>query len=100
MTVVVYQLYHEHSGEDEFGDEFEHAKALGIYSSQEKALAAVERYKLQPGFCDYPDGFAIDAVNLDEDSGWAEGFLAIDPEDGAPGEDTELPVVEISRTKN
>ena len=62
----------------------EDVKALGIYSSREAAMAAVERFRKLPGFCDTPqmadhskpgpaEGFNIDEYKLDQDS-WSEGY--------------------------
>lgn len=47
---------------------------IGVYSSNENAENAVERLKLQPGFCDTGDGFSIDPYTLDQDN-WTEGFV-------------------------
>jgi hypothetical protein len=33
---------------------------IGAYSSEEEARLAIERAKDQPGFRDFPEGFAID----------------------------------------
>jgi len=46
-------------------------KYIGIFSTEEKALDAIERLKAVPGFKDYPDSFIVteenlDAVNWDE----------------------------------
>ena len=48
-------------------------KVVGIYSSPSKAGAAIQRLRTQPGFLDYPNGFIVDAYELDEDH-WTEGF--------------------------
>jgi len=66
------------------GDE-EDVKLLGVYSSRTSAEAAVERFRLLPGFRDVPgmanpslpgaaEGFSIDEYELDQDS-WDEGFV-------------------------
>jgi hypothetical protein len=47
---------------------------IGIYSSEEKARAAVEQLRLKPGFRDYPDGFEIHPQQVDA-TGWDEGFI-------------------------
>ena len=52
----------------------EDVKVIGLYSSPSLAAAAIERLRTQPGFCDYPDGFTIDAYELNEDH-WVEGFV-------------------------
>jgi hypothetical protein len=79
MTRVFF-LEHLHVlGEDE-----EDVKALGIYSTREAALAAVERFRKLPGFSDTPqmadhskpgpaEGFNIDEYELDQDN-WSEGY--------------------------
>ena len=51
-----------------------HVKIIGVYSSPSKADAAIQRLKGQPGFGDYPDGFTIDAYELDQEH-WLEGFV-------------------------
>lgn len=54
----------------------EDVKTAGIYSSEAAAKQAVERLKLQPGFCDVPDGFTIDLYRLDLDC-WTEGYITL-----------------------
>jgi homoserine kinase type II len=56
------------------GDEEEHVKLIGVYSTHKLAQEAVARLKLQPGFKDWPDGFTIDRHRLDQDS-WQDGFV-------------------------
>lgn len=68
----VYVLHHVH----EFEDGEENVKMIGVYSTQEQAELAVQRMRLQPGFCDTPDGFTIDCYPLDEDN-WAEGYITV-----------------------
>jgi hypothetical protein len=61
---TVFVLHHLHvlpTGEED-------TKLIGTYSSNETARAAVERLKVQPGFCDYPR--LIDPLTDDEDSGF------------------------------
>ncbi len=76
----VFLLEHVHV----LDDDEENVKALGIYSTRESALAAVERFRKLPGFCDRPqmadhslpgpaEGFNIDEYELDQDS-WSEGY--------------------------
>ena len=79
----VFLLEHLHVlNEDE-----ESAKALGIYSTGEHAIAAVERFRKLPGFCDGPqfadhsapwpaEGFNIEEYELDPDS-WSEGYVNV-----------------------
>jgi hypothetical protein len=66
------------------GDE-ENVKMLGVYSSRESALAAVERFRQQPGFRDLPqmaeytdtpgvpEGFHLNEYELNQDH-WSEGY--------------------------
>jgi hypothetical protein len=56
---VVEHLHVQDDGEESL-------KLIGVYSSNENAGKAVERLRLQPGFCDTPDGFTIDPYTLDE----------------------------------
>ena len=67
----VYVLHHEHEL-----DGCDEAKLIGVYSSRERAEAAIARLQKQPGFSDHPDGFHIDHYALDEDN-WVEGFVTI-----------------------
>lgn len=55
------------------GFERDDCKLIGVYSDREEAERAIERAKLLPGFCDYPQMFLIGKHKLNEDS-WKEGF--------------------------
>jgi hypothetical protein len=68
----VFVLQHVHSRSDGVED----VKFIGVYSSHEKAEAAVARVGRLPGFADAPDGFHIDEYRVDQDH-WAEGFVAV-----------------------
>jgi homoserine kinase type II len=68
-TVFVLTHAHELDGCDE-------VKCIGIYSSMERAQAALDLVKDQPGFKDLPEGFEINEDVLDRTS-WAEGFVTI-----------------------
>ncbi|MDR7304896.1 hypothetical protein [Rhodoferax saidenbachensis] len=68
------------------GDE-EDVKMLGVYSTRESALAAIERFRKLPGFREQPqmacsratgasEGFHLDEHELDQDS-WSEGFETV-----------------------
>jgi len=56
------------------GFEADDISLIGVYSTRSNAEAAVERSKMLPGFCDYPQGFAIDRYKLDQDH-WETGFV-------------------------
>lgn len=66
----VYILQHSY----EIG-EFEETKIIGIYTSEETAMAVKEKYKILPGFNKYTDEcFYIDKYELDKNN-WEEGFI-------------------------
>ena len=65
----------------------EDVKLRGVYRSATAAHAAIERFKIQPGFRDYPrivdplvddneQGFYGDEYSLDKDH-WTEGYVAV-----------------------
>ena len=66
----VFVLQHVHSRKDGVED----VKFIGVYSSREKAEAAVSRLIRLPGFADAPDGFHIDEYPVDQDQ-WSEGYV-------------------------
>ncbi len=68
----VFVLQHVHTREDGVED----VKFIGVYSSREKAQAAVARLGRQPGFADAPDGFHVDEYRIDQDH-WAEGYVQV-----------------------
>lgn len=80
MTVV-FVLQHVHV----FEEGGEDVKMLGVYSSETRAADAIARYKILPGFSDSPNlaspesdqGFHITPYTLDEDEGWAAGFVTV-----------------------
>ena len=67
----VYFLYHIDENKT---DGYHHGKIVGIYSSADKARAAIERMRDKPGFKDYPERWKIYPRTLDRDS-WTEGFV-------------------------
>jgi hypothetical protein len=66
----VFVLQHVHVRDDDAED----AKFIGVYSSREKADAAVARLGRQPGFSEAPDGFHVDEYRVDQDH-WVEGCV-------------------------
>ncbi len=68
--VDVFVLEHLHVLDD--GEE--NVKFIGVYSTRDAAQDAIARLRLQPGFCNTPDGFLIDLYQLDQDN-WAEGYV-------------------------
>jgi hypothetical protein len=67
----VFILQHVHSREDGAED----VKFIGVYSSREKADAAVAHLSRLPGFADASDGFHVDEYRVDQDH-WVEGYVA------------------------
>ncbi len=70
----VYVLQHVHS----LGDGEEDVKFIGVYSSREKAQAAIGRLSHAPGFSEALAGFHIDEYELDKDQ-WVEGYSTLAP---------------------
>lgn len=66
-SVFVVQHEYEWRGHDEVA-------FIGVYATQSHAEAAVSRVRDQPGFRNWPDGFAIDEYTLGKDH-WTEGFV-------------------------
>ncbi len=69
----VFVVQHVHTHEDGRDD----VKLIGVSSSEARALQAVARLSLQPGFRDLPEGFAVDPYDLDVDH-WTEGYFTAD----------------------
>jgi homoserine kinase type II len=66
---VIYWAYHWYD-EDE-----RTLKTIGHFSSEEKARAAIDAVRTQPGFRDHPEGFGIDRCGMDVVC-WSEGFVS------------------------
>jgi homoserine kinase type II len=47
---------------------------VGVFSSQTEAQRVIELLKNKSGFADFPDGFRIEAYELNKFS-WTEGFV-------------------------
>jgi len=74
-TKTVYILQHSY----EVGDDgqYDETKLIGVYSTREKAEQVIERYRMLPGFRDYPIGcFHIAKYEIDKDH-WSEGFIKL-----------------------
>ena len=52
-------------------------KLIGVFSTRERAEAAVELRRGKPGFSDQPDGFEIASYVIDRDTGWPDGFITV-----------------------
>jgi hypothetical protein len=77
MTQFVYELRHYKIAHNEEPDDDRSPKDIGIYSSEEKAKAAIDRVKDKLGFRDWPGGFRIFRALVDKDY-WEEGFISSD----------------------
>jgi hypothetical protein len=73
---TVFLVHHVH----ELGDGREDVKLIGVFSTEERALAALERLKLQPGFRESVPGFHVERWTVDQVT-WTEGFVTIDPDE-------------------
>ena len=69
----VYYLEHIHK----ISNDNESAKLLGIFSTEENAKKAINKYKKLPGFKDFPDDFIIDKYQINETE-WNSGFITSD----------------------
>lgn len=84
MTIL-YMLRHSYQPNPEIDHDEE--KFIGIYSTEDKARAAIELLRTQPGFRDYPDCFEVHPQRVDA-TGWDEGFVRVlgdEEPDDAPG---------------
>ena len=79
----VFLLQHLHV----FEDGKEDLKTIGIYSSKEEALSAIDRKSKEEGFKDHPklidpdrddyvSGFYLDFMEVDKDQ-WTEGYFTV-----------------------
>ncbi len=67
---TVYILWHTHpTGANETNE-----KLIGVYASEEAAMAARGRLLEKPGFSSFPEGFQIDRYPIGEDN-WTEGYF-------------------------
>ncbi len=69
MKKYIYVLQHSYEQENGYNE----TKFLGVFSSYEKAEAAILEYKKLPGFKKYPNDFCIDKYEFDKKC-WIEGF--------------------------
>jgi hypothetical protein len=66
----VFLLWYVHAPDGVDKDEL----MIGVYSTEGKAKAAIERLKDKPGFVSAPGGFQIHPHKIDQDS-WIDGFV-------------------------
>ena len=52
-------------------------KLIGVFSTRERAEAAIEARRGKPGFADNPDGFEIASYVVDRDTAWPDGFVTV-----------------------
>lgn len=72
LSRKVFLLQHAHS----FDDGEEDVKIIGVYSSMNAAMTAIERARTLDGFRQVLDGFSVDEYTLDEDE-WREGYRTV-----------------------
>jgi len=71
MTTKVFVLIHAHA----IGNS-EDVKLIGVYSTEAHATAALDRLRTRPGFEQTPEGFHVQAYDLDKDH-WTDGFATM-----------------------
>ncbi len=64
---------------NEFEDDDEDVKLIGVYSTHELAQEAIARMRMLPGFRDMPNGFSIACYEMDVDH-WTEGYITVLPD--------------------
>ena len=67
----IWLAWHEHER-----DGCSEYKLIGVFSTRERAEAAVEARRGKPGFADHPDGFGIASYVVD-DTAWPDGFITV-----------------------
>lgn len=65
--------------------------AIGIYASEEEALAKIEELKDKPGYCDFPEGFQVAEETLGHTC-WSEGFITTY---GLPPKDADAEAIDV-----
>jgi len=70
--VTIWLAWHERDS-----DGASELKLLGVFSTRERAEAAVDARRGKPGFVDHPDGFEIASRVLDRDTEWIDGFVTV-----------------------
>jgi hypothetical protein len=63
-----------HASETDDCNEF---KLIGVFSTRERAEAAIDARRGKPGFSDQPDGFDLGRYVLDRDTAWLDGFITV-----------------------
>lgn len=74
--MTVFLLWHIHDLKDDYGTH-EEEKLIGVFSSEEKANAAIDTLKNREGFRDCPlSCFEIHKTEVDRMS-WVDGFTTV-----------------------
>jgi len=68
----VWIAWHEHER-----DGCSEYKLIGVFSTRERAEAAIEARRGKPGFVDHPDGFEIASYVVDREGAWPDGFITV-----------------------
>jgi len=69
MKHIIYWVYHW------YNDDERTLKTIGYFRSMDKARGAIEAVKSKSGFIDYPNGFGVDEVAIDQIC-WEDGFIS------------------------
>ncbi len=70
----LFNVYHSYDIKDH-----EEARFIGVFNSKKKAEEIVKKYKLLPGFKDFPDEFTIDKIKINEKTNCSiTGFVTKD----------------------
>jgi hypothetical protein len=67
---VIYLLFHRHELISAIADE----KLIGAYATRADGESAIARVFPEPGFCDSPDGFLVEELEVDLNA-WSTGFF-------------------------
>lgn len=71
---LLYVLWHEH--ENDTDNDTSTVRLLGVYSSEDYAEKAKDKYQKQRGFSSFPEEFCIDKYMIDSDAGWLTGYYS------------------------
>jgi len=76
--VNIWELSHEY-----YDGVYDYPTILPPFSTEKEAIEKKEKLKKKKPFCDYPDEFFINEMEVDRYTGWTEGFRELDEEDEA-----------------
>lgn len=74
QMTVVYVVKHVQQNDDGIDE----AKIVGVFTTSEAAEGAILQLRTKPGFVEHPDGFHVDAYELDWIE-WSAGLVSAPP---------------------